>query len=67
MGFSENINKNSAPLLKIYNVIHYVRSFRKGEGLFIFIHEALYYKLRKDVSLNSEALNHFQWKLTKSS
>ena len=52
----ENINKNSTFQLKNYNVIHQVRNSRKGEGLCIFIHESLCYKLRKDLSINSEAI-----------
>ena len=52
----ENINKNSTFQLKNYNVIHQVRNFRKGGGLCIFIHESLCYKLRKDLSINSEAI-----------
>ena len=51
----ENINKNSTFQLKNYNVIHQVRNLRKGGGLCIFIHESFCYKLRKDLSLNSEA------------
>ena len=52
----ENINKNSTFQLKNYNVIHQVRNSRKGGGLCIFIHESLCYKLRKDLSINSEAI-----------
>ena len=52
----ENINKNSTFRLKNYNVIHQVRNSRKGGGLCIFIHEPLCYKLRKDLSINSEAI-----------
>ena len=36
-------------------MIHQVRNSRKGGGLCIFIHESLCYKLRKDLSINSEA------------
>ena len=52
----ENINKNSASQLKNYNVIHQVKNLRKGGGLCIFIHELLCYKLRKDLSINSKAI-----------
>ena len=52
----KNINKNSTFQLKNYNVIHQVRKFCKGGGLCIFIHESLCYKLRKDLSINSEAI-----------
>ena len=52
----ENINKNSTFQLKNYNVIHQVRNSRKGGALYIFIHESLCYKLRKDLSVNSEAI-----------
>ena len=49
-------NKNSTFQLKNYNVIHQVRNSRKGGALYIFIHESLCYKLRKDLSVNSEAI-----------
>ena len=52
----ENINKSSPFQLKNYNVIHQVRNSLKGGGLCIFIHESLCYKLRKDLSINSEAI-----------
>ena len=52
----ENVNKNSTFQLKNYNVIHQVRNSRKGGGLCIFIHESLCYKLRKDLSINPEAI-----------
>ena len=52
----ENINKNSTFQLKNYNVIHQVRNSRKGGGLCIFINESLCCKLRKDLSINSEAI-----------
>ena len=51
-----NINENSNFQLKNYKVIHQVRNSRKGGGLCIFIHETLCYKLRKDLSINSEAI-----------
>ena len=37
-------------------MIHHIRNSHKGEGLCIFIHESLCYKLRKDLSINSEAI-----------
>ena len=37
-------------------MIHQVRNSRKGVVLCIFIHESLCYKLRKDLSINSEAI-----------
>ena len=37
-------------------MIHQVRNSRKGGGLCIFIHESLCYKLRQDLSINSEAI-----------
>ena len=52
----ENINKNSAFHPKNYNVIRQVRNWRKEGGLCIFIHESLCCKLRKDLSINSEAI-----------
>ena len=52
----ENVNKNSTFQLKNCNVIHQVRNSRKEGGLCIFIHESLCYKLRKDLSINSEAI-----------
>ena len=52
----ENINKNSTFQLKNYNVIDQVRNSRKGGGLCIFIHESLCYKLRNDLSINSEVI-----------
>ena len=52
----ENINKNSTFQLKIYNVIHQVKNPPKGGELCIFIHELLCYKLRKDLSITSEAI-----------
>ena len=42
--------------LKSYNVIHQVTNSYKGGGLCIFIHESLCYRLRKDQSINSEAI-----------
>ena len=47
----ENISKNSTFQLKNYNVFHQVRNSCKGGGLYIFIHEPLCYKLRKDLSI----------------
>ena len=52
----EKINKNSTVQLKNYNVIHQVRNSRKRGGLCIFIHDSLCYKLRKDLSINSKAI-----------
>ena len=52
----KNINKSSTFQLKNYNVIHQVKNSRKGGGLCIFTHESLSYKLRKDLSINSEAI-----------
>ena len=52
----ENINKNSAFQLNNYNVTHQIRNSHKGGGLCIFIHESLCYKLKKDLSINSEAI-----------
>ena len=37
-------------------MIHQVRNSPKRGGLCIFIHESLGYKLRKDLSINSEAI-----------
>ena len=37
-------------------MIHQVRNSCKGGGLCIFIHELLCYKLRKDLSINSETI-----------
>ena len=37
-------------------MIHHVRNFRKGGGLCIFVHGSLCYKLRKVLSINSEAI-----------
>ena len=37
-------------------MIHQVRNSRKGGGLSIFIHESFCYKLRKDLSINSAAI-----------
>ena len=56
----KNINKNSTYQLKNYNVIHQVRNSCKVGGLCIFINESFYYKLRKNLSINSEAMSHFQ-------
>ena len=52
----ENINKNSTFQSKNYNVIHEVRNSHKGGGLYLLIHESLFYKPRKDLSINSEAI-----------
>ena len=52
----ENINKSSASQLKHCNVIHQVRNSRKERGLCIFVHESLCYKVRKDQSINAEAI-----------
>ena len=56
MGKRGNINENSTFQLKNYKVIHQVRNSHKGGGLCIFIHETLCYKPRKDLSINSEAV-----------
>ena len=37
-------------------MIHPVRNSRKGGGLRMYFHESLCYKVRKDMSLNSEAI-----------
>ena len=37
-------------------MIHQVRNSRKRGGLCIFIHDSLCYKLRKDLSINSKAI-----------
>ena len=60
----ENINKNSTFELKNYNVIHQVRNSRKAGGLCIFIHESLYYKLRKGLSINPEAIESLSIKIS---
>ena len=41
---------------KIIKKIHQVRNSRKGAGSCIFIHESLCYKLRKDLSIDSETI-----------
>ena len=58
-------NKNSTFQLKNYNVIHQVKNSRKGGGLCIFIHESLCYKLRKDLSINSEAIESLYIEISK--
>ena len=52
----ENINKNSTFQSKNYNAIHEVRNSHKRGGLYLLIHESLFYKPRKDLSINSEAI-----------
>ena len=55
----KNINKNSTYQLKNYNVIHQVRNSCKVGGSCIFINESFCYKLRKNLSINSEAIELF--------
>ena len=50
------MGKNAIFQLKDYNAIYQVRNSHKGGGLCIFIHESFCYKLRKDLSINSEAI-----------
>ena len=60
----ENISKSSNFQLKNYNVIHLIRNSRKGGGLCIFIHESLSYKLRKDLSNNSAAIESLSMEIS---
>ena len=51
-----NINKNSSFQLPNYNTEHQIRKSGKGGGVCIFIYESLDYKLRKDLSINCDAI-----------
>ena len=60
----DSINKNSLFQLQNYNVLHQIRNNRKGGGLCIFVHESLCYKLRKDLSINSDAIESLSIEIT---
>ena len=45
-------------------MIHQVRNSRKGGG-YIYLYQSLCYKLRKDLSINSEAIESLSIEITK--
>ena len=51
-----NINKNSSFQLPNYNTEHRIRKSGKGGGVCIFTHESNDYKVRKDLSVNCDAI-----------
>ena len=51
-----NINKNSLFQLPNYNTEHEIRKSRKGGRVCIFIHDSLSFKVRKDLSINCDAI-----------
>ena len=53
----ENINKNSTFQLENYNVIHQDSNPPQRRRVMYSYSESLFYKLRKDLSINSEAIN----------
>ena len=51
-----SFSKNSNFQLSGYKVLHQTRKNRKGEGACVFVHENLSFKLRKDLSINCDAI-----------
>ena len=51
-----NINKNSSFQLPNCNTEHQIRKSGKGEEVCIFIYESLDYSVRKDLSINCNAI-----------
>ena len=51
-----NINKSSSFQLPNYNTEHQIRKSGRGAGVCIFIRESLDYKIRKDLSINCDAI-----------
>ena len=56
--WADNINrkKNSSFQLPNYNNEHQIRKSARGRGVCIFIHDSLDYKVRKDLSINHDAI-----------
>ena len=51
-----SFRKNSNFQLSGYQGLHQARKNRKGGGVCVFIHENLSFKLREDLSINSDAI-----------
>ena len=60
-----NINKNSSFQLPNYNTEHQIRKSGRGGGVCIFIHESLDYKVRKDLSINCDAIESLSIEICK--
>ena len=60
-----NINKNSSFQLPNYNTEHQIRKSGRGGGVCIFIHESLDYKVRKDLSVNCDAIESLSIEICK--
>ena len=60
-----NINKNSSFQLPNYNTEHQIRKSGQGGGLCIFIHDSLDYKVRKDLSINCDAIESLSIEICK--
>ena len=59
-----NINKNSFQL-RNYNTEHQIRKSGKGGGICIFIYDSLDYKVRKDLSINCDAIESLSIEICK--
>ena len=51
-----SFNKNSNFQLSGYQVLHQTRKDRKGEGVCVFVHENLNFKLREELSIKCDAI-----------
>ena len=60
-----NINKNSSFQLPNYNTEHQIRKSGQGGGVCIFIHDSLDYKVRKDLSINCDAIESLSIEICK--
>ena len=61
-----NINKNSSFQLPNYNTEHcQIRKSGKGGGVFIFIHDSLDFKVRKDLYIHCDAIESLSIEICK--
>ena len=60
-----NINKNPFFESPNYNTEHQIRKPGRGGGVCIFIHESLGYKVRKDLSINCDAIESLSIEICK--
>ena len=60
-----NINKNSSFQLPNYNTEYHIKKSGKGGGVCIFIHDSLDYKVRKDLSINCDAIESLSIEICK--
>ena len=51
-----SFSKNSNFQLSDYQVLHQTRKNRKGEGVCVFVHENLSFKLTEDLSINCDGI-----------